>query len=322
MERESFNFVRDLIEAERYKNYKKDYWGGADVIFASSERLDRIENNKPTLREQLENWKNEYRLLVETAHASSVIWLIETLKPYIDVDYLSKYEYYRNIGECVIRHSGINNEKDLLFIILEEPDVKKWEKQNKDVYRNSISKFRWEEWYNYGVENSNPFFVKFMTLWIAFNQIYSKYPGLIENSDKKGFHRDERQQIKECLKHDIDTELLTKELFDQIFSSPFIEIFKHKPVKTFNTNKKKFDDDKFNNHDIVKDKNEDWENRIEALFMMIYTVRCNLFHGSKETSNPRDVRLVQRSGEILEIYLEGTSARPSIEYGTGEKEEI
>ena len=65
-----------------------------------------------------------------------------------------------------------------------------------------------------------------------------------------------------------------------------------------------------------------FEKRIEALFMMIYTVRCNLFHGSKEASNPRDVRLVQRSGEILEIYLEGTSARPSIEYGTGEKEQI
>jgi hypothetical protein len=190
MQKNSFEFVKQLIEAERFKNYKKNYWGGADVIFASSKRLDKGEKNEPTLRERLKEWVDDSHLLVETDHASSVIWLIETLKSYVDVDYLSKYEYYKNLGKCVNRNKNISNEKDLLFKILEEPEITRWEKQNEDVYRNSISQFRWEEWYDYGVENNNPFFVKFMTLWIAFNQIYSKFSG----EEKK-----ERDQITKCL---------------------------------------------------------------------------------------------------------------------------
>ncbi len=58
MERKSFKFVRQLIEAERYKNYKKDYWGGADGLFFqivinrinigedSYERIDRLRTCK------------------------------------------------------------------------------------------------------------------------------------------------------------------------------------------------------------------------------------------------------------------------------------
>lgn len=313
-EEKSFEFVKQLIEAERYKNYKKDYWGGADVIFASSKRLDKVENNKPTLRERLATWENDSHLLVETDHASSVIWLIETLKSYIDVDYLSKYEYYRNLGKCVDKNKHINNEKDLLFTILEEPEVKKWEKKNKDVYSNSISKFRWEEWYDYGVENNDPFFVKFMTLWIAFNQIYSKFSGEEEKP------KTERVQIMKCLEKDEENQLLTRELFDSIFTSPFIKVFKDEPVCSYDRLEKKFIPDSFKNNETVKNENEKWQERIKALFMMIYQVRCNLFHGSKEVSNPRDVKLVKCAGEIIEMYLEGTSNRPFMEYNMVSKE--
>ena len=250
MERESFKFVRQLIEAERYKNYKKDYWGGADVIFASTKRLDRIENNKATLRERLENWENESHLLVETVYASSVIWLIETLKSYVDIDYLSKYEYYRSIGECVKRYTTIRNEKDLLFTILEEPTIKKWEKKTDGEDINSISKFRWEEWYNYGVENNDPFFVKFMTLWIAFNQIYSKFSGEEEKP------KSERVQIIKCLEKDEEDQLLTRELFDSIFASPFIKVFKDDPVCSYDRLEKKFIPDSFKNNETVKNENK------------------------------------------------------------------
>lgn len=313
-ENKTFEFARQLIEAERYKNYKKDFWGGADVIFASTVRLDKEEKNKVSLREQLKEWQDESHLLVETDHASAVVWLIETLKPYIDIDYLSKYEYYRNLGECVIRNKSINNEKDLLFTILEEPEVNKWEKKNNDSYSNSISKFRWEEWYDYGVENNDPFFVKFMTLWVAFNQIYSKFSG----EEKKP--KSERVQIMKCLEKDEEDKLLTKELFDSIFASPFIKVFKDDSVCSYDRLEKKFIPDSFENNKTVKNENEQWQERIKALFMMIYQVRCNLFHGSKEVSNPRDVKLVKCAGEILEMYLEGTSNRPFMEYNMVTKE--
>ena len=310
----AFEFVRQLIEAGRYKNYKKEYWGGADVIFASTRQLDKEEKNKDTLREQLKEWQDESHLLVETDYASAVIWLIETLKSYIDIDYLSKYEYYRNLGECVNRNKSINNKKDLLFTILEDPEVKKWEKKNNDVYSNSISKFRWEEWYDYGVENNDPFFVKFMTLWVAFNQIYSKFSG----EDEKP--KSERVQIMKCLEKDEEDQLLTRDLFDSIFASPFIKVFKNDPVCSYDRLEKKFIPDSFKNNETVNNENEQWQERIKALFMMIYQVRCNLFHGSKEVSNPRDVKLVKCAGEILEMYLEGTSNRPFMEYNMVSKE--
>ncbi len=315
MERKSFEFVRQLIAAERYKNYKKDYWGGADVIFATSKRLNKIENNKPTLRERLENWKDYSHLLIETEHASSVIWLIETLKPYIDIDYLSKYEYYRNFGICVDENKrNVKDEKELLLKILDDERISHFEKKSNDTYSNSISKFRWEEWYNYGVENNDPFFIKFMTLWIAFNQIYSKFSG----EEKKP--KSERVQIMECLEKDEENHLLTRELFDSIFTSPFIKVFKEDPVCSYDRLEKKFIPDAFKNNETVKNENKQWQERIKALFMMIYQVRCNLFHGSKEVSNPRDVKLVKCAGEILEMYLEGTSNRPFMEYNMVTKE--
>jgi hypothetical protein len=148
-----------------------------------------------------------------------------------------------------------------------------------------------------------------MTLWIAFNQIYSKFSG----EEKK-----ERDQITKCLEKDEEKQLLTKELFDSIFKSPFIKVFKDKPVWRYYKSEFIPDPDKYN--ETVKNENEKWQERIKALFMMIYQVRCNLFHGSKEVSNPRDVKLVRCAGEIIEMYLEGTSNRPIWDYNMVSKE--
>ena len=126
----SFGFVRQLIEAERYKNFKKQYWGGADVIIASPRELDKKAENNITMREQLKDWKKGFcHLLVETEYASAVIWLIETLKSYINVDYLSKYEYYRSVGECVQHNESISSAKALLIKILDDPKVNHFEKK-------------------------------------------------------------------------------------------------------------------------------------------------------------------------------------------------
>ncbi len=205
--------------------------------------------------------------------------------------------------------------------ILDDDEVKKWEKRNSELDSYSISKFKWQDWYNYGIEKNDPFFVKFMTLWIAFNQIYSKFSREVPNKDKDGTHHSEAKQIKECLNNDIKTGLLKKELFEQIFTSPFIKIFEAKPVCRYNITEKEFVEDSYKNNETVRNIKEKWQERIKALFMMMYQVRCNLFHGSKKTSEPRDVKLVQCSGEILEIYLEGTSDRPSIEYNMVLREE-
>ncbi len=314
----SFEFVRQLIEAGRYKNFKEVFWGGADVIFVSPDELDKPKQKYGiTLREQLKTWMNDAHLLVETKYASAVIWLIETLKAYVDVDYLSKYEYYRNIGLCVINYEDINNEKELLLKILDDEQISKWKKKriNIDKDREDISKFKWKEWYRFGIENNDPFFVKFMFLWIAFNQIYSKFSGEAENQKTKEKYHSERKQIIECLEKDIETRLLTEKLFSNIFNSPFIQIFKEKSIDVFDRTHMVFvPDSRHKDNETVASEEKDWKERIKALFMMVYQVRCNLFHGSKEISNARDVKLVQCAGEILEMYLEGTSQSASYEY--------
>jgi hypothetical protein len=41
------------------------------------------------------------------------------------------------------------------------------------------------------------------------------------------------------------------------------------------------------------------ENNLEQIFMSIYQIRCNLFHGSKDMMNTRDADLVYFGGEFL-----------------------
>lgn len=38
LEYKSFDFVRKLITAERYKDYKKEEWGGCDLVIVSNQR--------------------------------------------------------------------------------------------------------------------------------------------------------------------------------------------------------------------------------------------------------------------------------------------
>lgn len=52
--------------------------------------------------------------------------------------------------------------------------------------------------------------------------------------------------------------------------------------------------------------NGDPEERMVSLILTIYQVRCNLFHGSKTPSGPRETRdseLIESSAEIMEEYL-------------------
>ena len=38
---ESFKYIKDLIDAERYKDYKTEYWGGCDVVIVSKNEYKR-----------------------------------------------------------------------------------------------------------------------------------------------------------------------------------------------------------------------------------------------------------------------------------------
>ena len=43
--------------------------------------------------------------------------------------------------------------------------------------------------------------------------------------------------------------------------------------------------------------------KMQMVFLRIYQVRCNLFHGGKDPNKPRDVDLVKASADVLEQFL-------------------
>jgi len=315
----SFVFIRKLIEANRFEDYKKNSWSGADVVIVSPEvGEEKIKN--------LKIWEDESnsRKLVITKHASAAIWFIETLKPYVNYDYLNKYDYYTEIADYIIDNEMLN-EKDLLLSLLKQlgsptnKRKKSWEKtleaEKEDAKildaRIHNRPLDWQSWYNYGVEHNDPFFVKFMTLWIAFNEQYKKNP----QYNSKG-NVDERLTIENFCKENIQ-KLLDK--YDDVFiKSKLIEAFRgkndkeeyyirdmriysdHSPYKTRDDEERIIN---YRKNDIKNLKSDDPKKATLALFNAMYAVRCNLFHGGKDATNERDIELVRCSGEILEIYL-------------------
>lgn len=136
------------------------------------------------------------------------------------------------------------------------------------------------DWYRYGLEKGDDFFVKFMMHWIAFNWLYSEY-----------YDRDESQKI----------EIFCEANYYKLsrynpFDTEAFQIFLEKPI-----------------HDIVHGreytiiyeslKKDNDLKRVKSLFCTMYHIRCNLFHGSKSFMLERDRRLVSASAEILEGYL-------------------
>ena len=128
------------------------------------------------------------------------------------------------------------------------------------------------EWYQYGLEKGDDFFMRFMMHWVAFNWLYNSEGEDLEwDNIYKYFRRNKARMEK----------------FDA-FSSPAIAIFMEGPVHGKNMAASR------ENYEGVKQKNT------YSLIKTLYCVRCNLFHGSKSLMNERDQDLVRASAVILE----------------------
>lgn len=136
------------------------------------------------------------------------------------------------------------------------------------------------DWYRYGLEKGDDFFVKFMMHWIAFNWLYSEY-----------YDRDELQKIKTFCE-DNYYKLSRYNPFD----TDAFQIFLEKPI---------YDIIRGREYTIIYEslKKDNGLKRVKSLFCTMYHIRCNLFHGSKSFMLERDRRLVRASAEILEGYL-------------------
>ena len=54
---------------------------------------------------------------------------------------------------------------------------------------------------------------------------------------------------------------------------------------------------------LYRDKSETAVGRLAAVGGVLYQVRCNLLHGSKDPNNPRDEMLVKESLAVLQVLV-------------------
>lgn len=104
------NLIKSAISEERYNIDKRvDTWGGADVVIA------------PEMNSEIEKWltSSSAHVAVISPNAYAVIWLIGFLKNKVNVDYLSKYDYYAKIAKAANTYSDNENIKGMLNYIYE-----------------------------------------------------------------------------------------------------------------------------------------------------------------------------------------------------------
>ena len=60
LEYKSFDFVRKLITAERYKDYKKEEWGGCDLVIVSNQRYKDRKDSYDKWEKQIDHKVYEF----------------------------------------------------------------------------------------------------------------------------------------------------------------------------------------------------------------------------------------------------------------------
>jgi hypothetical protein len=149
-------------------------------------------------------------------------------------------------------------------------------------------------WYSKWV-NEKIFFAKYIYLWISFNWFY------YENIFDSNWYKNE---YKIFLNWKNDSELnqikFIWEKYSNIFKSNSI-LFEEYFIFINNRNIWWVKDLRFWQNNIIKYKQLD---DIKSFLIVLYQVRCNLFHWWKIDTNINDQELVKKSSEILEIFLE------------------
>ena len=161
-----------------------------------------------------------------------------------------------------------------------------------------------KEWFQYGKENykgqkAPEIAFRFIAYWIAFNGFYAQC------STK---YSTEQEDIETFIKKNIGA---FSNLFD-FENDRELRIFREYPVFK-NDREPNWNGDYLDPNNADKDvqRYQRFMNprmseceRLQALMLTIYQVRCNMFHGQKGTEPSRNFNLVDASQQVLEKILE------------------
>ena len=145
------------------------------------------------------------------------------------------------------------------------------------------------KWYRYS-QNADDSTTRFFLLWIAFNWLYNG-EDYFYNGEGELIESD-RGRIRELVGKEHsklkDFNPFRLEEFKILAESPIID-------ELSDTEQEK-DYADINSKNRIK--------RIKGLFMTLYQIRCNLFHGSKRLDVERDEKLIRSAAVILDGYLQ------------------
>jgi hypothetical protein len=156
-----------------------------------------------------------------------------------------------------------------------------------------------ERWLEKG-NKTKEIFSKFFFYFAGFNSIYFLWK-TIENPNQKG----QENHIENLIKH-FDDEKIHK-ILGKIGES--VEYFcERQPIQQMEKRKKEDfcvgDETKGSKYNtILQNKNNPAKKRIIALGKILYLIRCNLVHGSKEDSGD-DEEIIEKSLRPLKIFLD------------------
>jgi hypothetical protein len=153
-----------------------------------------------------------------------------------------------------------------------------------------------QSWFTKAAEQADDF-DRFVALWIAFNALYNES---CPSPDSK-----ERQAIIAFVFDPANK--LDHGVMDRILASPEARFFRQRTIRDVRGGARDTSEDA-----KILGRQTDPRRRIKALLMILYQVRCNLFHGNKMYGRDSDQEVVSNAAnalmEVLRGYLGGNVA--------------
>lgn len=133
-------------------------------------------------------------------------------------------------------------------------------------------------------------FDQFVYAWFAFNALYS------ENMTDQNRELDAILTTVQNQVWSIEPRKLSA-----LMSSGAVRFFETRIIRDM----RKPERDTSFSHKRLANRNNNDRIRAEALFRILYTVRCNLFHGNKNFADDSDTAVIRNAAEIMKGYLSG-----------------
>lgn len=133
-------------------------------------------------------------------------------------------------------------------------------------------------------------FDKFVSLWFALNALYNEF-----------FRTDERYAIKEFIDQRYNTKVGSGRI-KQLLSDKSINFFKTRIIRDMRgnlNNSFSYREDTRENAQILKSSEYSSSKHLKELLMILYQVRCNLFHGDKMYDRESDMAVISNAANIL-----------------------